>query len=341
MKKFFFSLVAIVFATMSYAQSSMLATLSHEGEISTFYGTLALRDAYNAAQSGDVITLSSGTFNAVNIDKAVIIRGAGMGIDPTAQSEPTVLTGDFSINIPDEDTNRLTIEGIYHNAKITMANFKNGTFLKDRFKEITCNDRDKNCCANLTMIHCKVTEELYLPENSPISCVNCIIVYPNNYYGGSNPNSTSPIEFSNCVVKGPYDTCFRNLRSCNFKNCILDYRGYDAFGDYGNTVYNCVGVGSEHKGLFSQIPNSTNVYKSFDEVFKTYAGQYNDDESFEITDGIKESIKGIDGTEVGIYGGNLPFSTTPTNPQITKCNVAAKSTADGKLSVDITVNGAE
>lgn len=334
MKKFFFFLVAIVFATMSYAQSSMLATLSHEGEISTFYGALALRDAYNAAQSGDVITLSSGTFNAVNIDKAVIIRGAGMGIDSTAQSEPTVLTGDFSINIPNEDTNRLTIEGIYHNAKITMANFKNGTFLKDRFKEITYySSRDNSCCANLTMIHCKVTERLNLPENSPISCVNCIIVYPNN-------DSTSPIEFSNCVVKGVGGSTFMNLSSCSFKNCIINYGNYDYIMS-SSTVYNCVGVGSEIKELFSKIPNSTNVYKSFDEVFKTYAGQYNDDETFEITDGIKESIKGIDGTEVGIYGGNLPFSTTPTNPQITKCNVAAKSTADGKLSVDITVNGAE
>jgi hypothetical protein len=107
----------------------------------------------------------------------------------------------------------------------------------------------------------------------------------------------------------------------------------------GNTVYNCVGIGSS--ALFYYIPNSTNVVKTFEEVFKTYTGKYNDDENFEITDEIKESIKGIDGTQVGIYGGNLPFSTTPTNPQITKCNVAAKSTADGKLSVDITVNGAE
>lgn len=330
MKKFFFSLVAIVFATMSYAQSSMLATLSHEGEISTFYSALALRDAYNAAQSGDVITLSNGTFNAVNIEKAVIIRGAGMGIDPTAQSEPTVLTGDFTINIPDDDTNRLTIEGIYHNAKITINNFKNGTFLKDRFKRITYYSRGSSCCANLTMIHCKVTEELELPENSPISCVNCIVVNPEN--------ASSPIEFSNCVVSASGND-FMGLSSCSFKNCILwaNYRN-DYFSNT-NTVYNCVGIGSAE--LFKNIPNSTNVVKTFEEVFKTYTGQYNDDENFEITDEIKESIKGIDGTQVGIYGGNLPFSTTPTNPQITKCNVAAKSTADGKLSVDITVNGAE
>ena len=55
---------------------------------------------------------------------------------------------------------------------------------------------------------------------------------------------------------------------------------------------------------------------------------------------IAPGLKGTDGTEVGIYGGSLPYDPTPTNPQITKFNVAAKSTADGKLSVDIEVNSA-
>ena len=79
-------------------------------------------------------------------------------------------------------------------------------------------------------------------------------------------------------------------------------------------------------------------------LFKTYPGGslgLLDSETFELTDAAKTQYLGMDGTEVGIYGGNLPFDPTPSNPQITKCNVAAKSTADGKLSVDIEVNAAE
>ena len=79
-------------------------------------------------------------------------------------------------------------------------------------------------------------------------------------------------------------------------------------------------------------------------LFKTYPGgplALLDSETFELTDAAKTQYLGTDGTEVGIYGGNLPFDPTPSNPQITKCNVAAKSTADGKLSVDIEVNAAE
>ena len=41
------------------------------------------------------------------------------------------------------------------------------------------------------------------------------------------------------------------------------------------------------------------------------------------------------------YGGNLPYSMHILSPQITKCNVAAKTTSDGKLSVDIEVKAAE
>lgn len=61
----------------------------------------------------------------------------------------------------------------------------------------------------------------------------------------------------------------------------------------------------------------------------------------ELTDEAKTTYLGMDGKEVGLYGGNLPYDENPSNPQITKCNVAAKSTADGKLSVDIEVKGAE
>lgn len=97
--------------------------------------------------------------------------------------------------------------------------------------------------------------------------------------------------------------------------------------------------------MFANIPNSTNTYiDDIKTVFKTYTGQSFqklDSENFELTDEAKGKYLGTDGTQVGIYGGSLPFTSTPSNPQITKCNVAAKSTADGKLSVDIEVKAAE
>lgn len=332
MKKLFLSIVAaMIAATATFAQSSMLATLSHDGEISTFYGATALRDAHNAAAHGDIITLSSGSFVSVNITKAITLRGAGCEINTKLQIEPTVITGDFTINIADDITERLTIEGIYHNHILYYrGNLKNATFIKDRFKQISCSN--SGTLKNATFIHCRVAEELYLYSNSTASCVNCVVWYPYSYN-----SSNSNFEFQNCVIKGDY---LSNINSSSFKNCVL-IGGYE--NDYIQSscvAYNCIGIGNNN--IFKNMPNQSNAIKSYTEVFKTLTGSsYNDSELFELTDDAKTTLLGIDGTQVGIYGGNMPFDSTPTNPQITKCNVAAKSTADGKLSVDITVNGAE
>ena len=84
--------------------------MSHEGQISTFYGATALREAHSVATHGDIITLSSGTFVSVNITKAITLRGAGMAIDTVRNTLPTVISGTFNINIADSVSQKLTIE---------------------------------------------------------------------------------------------------------------------------------------------------------------------------------------------------------------------------------------
>ena len=67
MKKLLLSVVAIIVASTSFAQNTVVASLSHEGKPTMFYGVGALQQAVAAAESGDIISLSSGTFNATNI----------------------------------------------------------------------------------------------------------------------------------------------------------------------------------------------------------------------------------------------------------------------------------
>ena len=341
MKKLFFSLVAAMMAaTASYAQSSLLATLTHVsqfGTISTYYGATALREAHADAVDGDIITLSSGTFNSVEITKGITIRGAGMDVDPTTQSEPTILTGDFNVSIPKTAATPLTIEGIYTDYKMYVTDtLRNATFLKCRFQKIDSKNSNKPFI-NMTLIHCKVSSLLYCVANSTINCINCVIWDPYCTDGYK-----SVFEMTNCIICK--EDISWNLYSSTFKNCIfignpgtwhaLNYR-------YGvNTVYNC--VAADNNDAFTQIQNSTNKKSTYADVFKTCKdGTYNDSETFELTETAAQQFLGTDGTQVGIYGGSMPFSITPSNPQITKCNVASKSTADGKLSVDITVQGAE
>ena len=328
--------VAAVLTNNVFAQGSLLATLNHEGTISTFYGSQAWKNAHDAAANGDVITLSSGTFVAVNITKAITVRGAGMGIDSTAVSEPTVITGDFTINIAEPGSNRLTLEGIYCNHKIYYTNVVNPLFLKCRLKKISFNYAE-DVLKDASFIHCRIAEVFNLGTNSSASCVNSVIQDPCSFN-----NSTSNFEFINCVIVFTGSPLY-SVSSSSFKNCIFRSVYTSDYVSGSSTAYNCVGLGSTN--IFKNVTNATNkIVSDFASIFKTYTGaklDLLDSENFQLTDAAKTQYLGTDGTEVGIYGGNLPFDPTPSNPQITKCNVAAKSTADGKLSVDIEVNAAE
>ena len=343
MKKLFLSLVAaIVAATASFAQSSLVATLSHEGQISTYYGISALRNAYWAAQSGDVITLSSGTFTAVDIAKSLTIRGAGMGVDSKTLAEPTIILGDFGIGFGN-DVQKLNMEGIYHNNTITISSLSNSTFLKCRFNQIK-RRYDHSAMDNLTFVHCRVARLLQISESASVYCVNSIVTFPENL-----ENGTSSFEFTNCVVyRGKWAA--QDLYRAYFKNSILIETTAVSL-PASSAYYNTLGVYTDGDAdIFSTATNTTNKQvMGFENVFKTYRGSnfsdteqyFFDSENYELTDEAKAQYLGNDNTEVGIYGGNMPYDGTPTNPQITKCNVAAKTTADGKLSVDIEVNSAQ
>lgn len=329
MKKFIVLFVAVMamFATTAKAQSSLLATLNHEGTISTFYGTNALQQAHAAAADGDVITLSSGTFQSVNITKAVTLRGAGMVLDAATQTEPTVLANDFTIDIPDETTQRLTIEGIYTNQMVRINKLKNAMFLKDRFRYLAIPASAYG--KDLTFIHCRITERYDGNSDSNNSAVfqNCLVrdMRGKNYI------------FNNCLFLADTNTTNAHCENSEYRNCII----LNSISTYSTSTYYNNLYCKFSSGYSFNVPNNTNVEVAKDnEAIKNLFGN-SDDNEYKLTEAAKALIKGTDGTEVGIYGGSLPYDPTPTNPQISKFNVAAKTTADGKLSVDIEVKSAE
>ena len=354
MKKLFLSLVALTMATMSYAQSSVLATLSHEGEISTFYGAGALKRAHAAAKHGDVITLSSGSFQAVDITKAVTIRGAGMQVDTIAKIYPSVIVGDYVINVADTLEQHLTMEGVScgdYTVKVYNI-LKNATFIKSRFYRFTSVGNQANgygYMLNLAFIHCKIAKcfENHISGNT-VSFVNSVIMNPSVGYSTNINNS---FEFTNCVMRwdGTITSCYpANSSYCAiYRNCILSYSpsssSYYSYLPNTNLIYNCLEI-CRYNNMFNNV-DSQGVFfyheTDLSDVFKNWTGTYTDAQSFELKDEAKTKYLGDDGKELGIYGGNLPFTPNPTNPKITKFNVASKSTADGKLSVDIEVKAAE
>lgn len=307
-----------------------MATLNHEGTISTFYGTVALRQAHAAAVSGDVITLSSGTFLSTDITKAVTIRGAGMDVTKVNDivNEPTILSGNFNIKISAEDTGRLTLEGIYHNNNIYFygGQVKNALFLKSRFNYISDSNSPK--VQDLTILNCRISESISVGSGNSAQFLNSVV----RTFG------TGYMSFSHCVI---LDTFCLDKSGNEYKSCIIckgDRADYPVSSS--SSAYNNLFIADEASTL-QNVPNNTNLrVPTSDERF-AYLRGYNDSKDYKLTDQNRDVLKATDGGEIGIYGGSLPYSAIPTNPQITKFNVASKTTADGKLSVDIEVKSGE
>ena len=160
MKKNLLMLAVIVLTVvMAHAETSqsVVATLNHEGNVTTFMGGNGMRDALNAAVDGDAIILSPGTFNAANITKAVTLRGAGStmlslpdaGIDPVAA---TYITGDMSVNINSTE-GKLAIEGIQFNNVLNFTKAPAVDVFKTRIAEIRQLAKE---VASINFTHCDI-----------------------------------------------------------------------------------------------------------------------------------------------------------------------------------------
>lgn len=335
MKKFCLGLLLLMAASAMevLAQSSLVATLNHNDTISVYYGIDALKSAYNASLNGDVITLSSGGFNAPSeISHEVVIRGAGMEQDSANKVSPTILFGDFNIastlNVTMETP--LTFEGIRHGGVIEMGYASNNfetvkyvQFIKCRLNVITLTNND---CSlhNARFIQCVINGfEAYGSATLINSCV----------YGLKRYNVSYPLnaECINCNVSFPYYGT--DLTKSTFVNSVL--LGYGKL-ESTNFAYNCIGILNDTiDNLFSNLPEGFNniCYRHSSEV-------YDNTGFYKLQDSIRTKCLGTDGTEVGMYGGSLPFNPQNSLPKIKKFNVASKSNAEGKLSVEIEVSAA-
>lgn len=338
MKKTILLAVVLMLSAFTFAQQQ-LAVLNHNNEITAFYGANALIDAHSAAESGDIITLSSGVFNASDITKSVTIRGAGAWADTTGGA--TMLRNNFTINIP-QDSAHLTMEGIYAYNSVYCRQIYNPQFIKCHFQWIgfpsSAGYYDRFDMSN-------------------VSFVNCILVYWNSQYCQYYCSNATGTQFLNCVVMdcnhtGTNDTyvnCVlrqspQKTTSRMFQNCVLysDYSGASAPANNGSTSYNCLYV-----QLNTDSANTDNLFypmaghvlwnkRGMNTVFKTFNGS-TEGENFELVDSIAANCLGTDGTQIGIYGGSMPFDPHVTSPLIKRINVANRSTSDGKLEVDIEV----
>lgn len=325
----------LMIAATSFAQQQM-ATLNHNDTISVFYGTYALRDAHNAAVAGDIVTLSPGTFEKCDITKPITLRGAGAAIDTISGTYPTIISGEFNFDISKDPEHCLTMEGICISQKVTVNKLYNAKFIR---------------CNMYELVNQSVSGQLSVTEN--IELTNCCV---RQFSRNSNYNSTSSFTFVNSIVNFFHDynlsiqfinslvITYTDLYNASAYNCIITRLGNRSFG-YNSSAYNCIFIKNNNNtsSFDNTTMSNTNVtYNNLNEVFETWHSfnnfnEFSFDERYILKEEIATSFLGSDGTEVGIHGGMFPFDTRPSYMVVKKCNVANKSTIDGKLSVDIEV----
>lgn len=351
MKKLFLSLIVTALGALGmYAQDEFIATLNHGSELSTFFGENALAQACEAAENGDVITLSPGVFLGCSMDKAITLRGAGYKPMAGNNYVPTQITGGLTV----------------------YPSSKAGSAFEMECLEVLCKVKiigDSLAPVRLNKCLFQEAVQTYGISMNAHSCIfnarlqaNGSTSYAGDYMGlGTAKNTT--LNCNNCVMRQVYanglDTFYNKIgkiRACNcillpFKNGSLEYSviinsiilgGYPVLK--GCSVVNCIGINTNNTDdLFAMVDNPGNQMvegygdTAFSEVFKTWKNEnFSSYETYELTDEAAARYLGDDGTQVGVYGGASPFNVNPTTPQVTKFSVNS-TTENGQLKVKINV----
>ena len=338
MKRIIFAICTILCANVLWAQEQ-LAVLKHNDSTSVFYGASAFIQAYNAATHGDIITLSDGIFTTPSyIRKGITVRGNGACADTARKSTGTYFMERFFVyNLG--DSLQFSAEGIYfddfyaqssYDIKLTRCYIdgliKSGynTYRAGGLQATNCviingglnyylggdnnrNDRYINCILKATKLNASQSyiSGHYLPSYS--ICSNCIMIGVRDI--------SSPYQYNNCIVIRGNNSIATILNGSVNNSLLIGFTGTDSPASSGN------------------------VAMSLSDVFENWDGETisTDLETYVLKSSVSDSIQGIDGTEVGIFGGFMPFDWRPSYNIFKRFNVANRTTADGKLSVDIEV----
>lgn len=323
-----FVLLLTVAGTKNALAQTLVATLQHGDDISFYYGSDALRNAHEAAENGDIITLSSGSFaSPVNntIDKAITLRGAGCVADSISGVQPTKIN-DCYFHIEDEELT-LTVEGIYF-SNVAFGKLYHPKFVKCNIDFIGNNSWDSWVYLdNAQFTNCKFGGFRFAKTHNT-TFINCVIWYTEN-----TDNSDITITAFNSIIR------LRGYaEALSAYNCIFTTYDWGAVSGY-SVAYNCIGIKMGYNSLFDVTTYDCVEYNELSDVFETFEGFENDNfdftEPFVLKEEIATGFLGNDGTEVGIHGGFMPYTSRPSYQIVRQYNVPNKSDAQGHMNVGI------
>ena len=306
MKKLFLSFVAVLMVSMTAnAITINKALLQHNGEVTLFDGN-NIQDAVDAAADGDTIYLTLGTFKPFTINKKITVRGTG---------ETSIIDGNVTIDIPNQQTlTSSVLEALAVSGTVNVSSAVNDMILRK------CKIANMTFDANVdgaVIDRCYITSTLTLSSYiNGMTVVNTKLNSVQAHYEASN-NTTfvncnfegalSPINFSATIINSIINYTYNyNTSGYSLNSCILI-----------NTLY-----GNIQKGTSSVLQNCY------------YCGSPT---NLSISQLQSNGYLGTDGTIVGIYGGDTPFTLEPSVPKVTSSNLDLDN-ENKVLNVKLTVS---
>lgn len=327
MKKQFILFVCLLMAaTVAKADIAASVMLRHNGN-ATFFAYNEVQNAVDAAVEGDTIYLTEGTFSPFNVDKRIMVRGTGW---------TTVVEGDCNINI--SGTAKLpmpVLDGLALNGNVNVQSAYNQfTLRKVRVKKVAFAGEEHY---DVKLDRCDIYGILDLAENvKEINAFNCRIlqITPHNYVLGH-------ATFEHCNIKNIYSSAVSSI-SATFNSCVL----YGAYYAQNSSAYpilvGCVLNSCTYYNATTSILSTSNydylIYTSSTTFVNCKNasslgnGYANNVLSFNNTN----YLSALDGTKIGAYGGQHPFTLWSELPAVTKHSVKVDA-ANKKLNVTLTL----
>ncbi len=321
MKKYLLMAVCIIMMSMTASAITInKAMLVHNGEV-TLYDGDKIQDAINAASDGDAIYLTLGTFKPFNVTKKITIRGTG---------ETSIIDGNVNISIPGSPklTNPV-LEALAVSGTVTVeAQVDDMTLRKCKIANFGINAQVDGAVLD----RCYITGTLTLSSFiKGMTVVNTKLFYVN-----ANSGATQNTTFVNCNI------C--QLFTANFSATIINsiIQSVSAFSTSSTVLNSCVILNSlintySYLSDYFSIGSSTvtqNCYK----VSVRYLIDSSDCECAYNTSTLQnKGYLGTDGTVVGIYGGDTPYTLVPSVPKVTSSDLQLDNEKK-QLNVKLTVS---
>lgn len=319
-KQLFLAVCLIMMSLTASAVTINKALLEHNGEV-TLYDGDKVQDAINAASDGDVIYLTLGTFKPFTVTRQITIRGTG---------DTSIIDGDVTISMPGAPKltspvlESLAVSGTVHVGaqvddmiirKCKIANFTIGAQIDGAVIDrcyITSALTLSSYIKGMTVVNTKlysVKANSGATQNTTFVNCNFYQLYP-DYFSGTIINS---------IIQSPQNT----YSSFTLSSTVLL-----------NTAINRSNMDGSDKFIIGSSSVTQDCYISnFGRNYVVSECECKDD-TYTLQ---SKAYLGTDGTVVGIYGGDTPFTLDPTVPKVTNSDIKL-DTKTKKLNVKLTVS---